>query len=112
MRTTTSFSLIGLGLLVATNLFATPCAGPEDSPIAGRHDIQNRTGDFYYQASTLNTCSVNATAKNAVVLNLTTEVETAVSSDDATQLAGRYYIRNRTRDFYRRATSSSRRHIG
>ena len=109
MRNKSLFAVVAIAVALGFALQSVPSDPTANQEVAGRYYIRNRTQNFYNRArpkshvrsrSWLAASDIGATAPSASELNF-----------DGTELAGRYYIRNRTRDFYQRATPKSRRHF-
>ena len=106
----TTICLLAVGFSLALGL-ATPsfdaAPAPENS-IAARYYFRYRTQDFYnrarpksYRLRMASVAADPASAPGDVHLN-SVDVE-------STQIAARYYFRNRTREFYQRAQPKGRR---
>jgi hypothetical protein len=109
MRSRALFAVVAVAVALGFASQAMQSAPSADQQVAGRYYIRNRTQNFYNRArpkshvrsrSWLAASEVEVPAAPANEINI-----------DGTELAGRYYIRNRTRDFYQRATPKSRRHF-
>ena len=101
-----SRTLLGaLCVLLVYGAFFSP-AGAPIRRVAGRYYIRNRTQNFYQRATPRSNHQPQMQYQR--VEPQKPKVETALPSDDSAELlAGRYYIRNRTSSFYRRAGSRS-----
>lgn len=110
---TRSLALCGLSFAVILAAFAMASVSSTGEQVAGRYYLRNRTSNFYNRAVPRVHYvpqiqpSIQPVTPAAPVPPTTTQISPA-----SLELAGRYYLRGRTRNFYNRASGRSGRLVG